>query len=86
MSTRRAGFASTTFIFLKRHSTLLIEHLWVIVKRGLKGNHFKSKAEFWGKIQEVWKAVPPRTLNKLVESMPNRMEEIIKAEGGPTRY
>ncbi|CAJ0921889.1 unnamed protein product, partial [Mesorhabditis belari] len=63
-----------------------IEHLWASVKRELRGYQFSSKDELWDKVQEIWKSISPRTLEELVASMPSRMKEIIKAQGGPTRY
>ena len=35
---------------------------------------------------EVWKKIPAEKCQKLIESMPRRIEAVIKAKGGYTKY
>lgn len=63
-----------------------IEHLWAIVKQKLKGRRFKNKDELWTEVQKIWKAISLDTLIKLVDSMPSRINAIIRAKGGVTKY
>ncbi|CAJ0951291.1 unnamed protein product, partial [Mesorhabditis belari] len=61
-----------------------IEHLWSFVKSRLKGKKFDSKAALWVHIQRLWATIRPSLLKNLVDSMPNRLNEVMKAKGGPT--
>lgn len=63
-----------------------IENLWSIVKRKLAGNRFRTKGELWTAIQAAWNSIPLDTLISLVDSMPRRLNAVIKAKGGPTKY
>ena len=63
-----------------------IEHLWNIVKQSRKGFRATSKDHLFTKIQEIWRAIPLKTLNKLIASMPNRIEAVLKAKGFHTKY
>jgi hypothetical protein len=63
-----------------------IEHLWAYVKRQLRGFRFKNKKELWEKVDELWKTISPHMLKQLVDSMPKRLQAIIKSKGGPTKY
>ena len=37
-------------------------------------------------LTRVWKGVEKEVLKKLVDSVPNRLNEVIRMKGGPTRY
>jgi hypothetical protein len=65
-----------------------IEHLWDIVKRKLGAFETPPEGimELWERIQDVWNEIPVAECRKLIESMPRRMEEVIKAKGGHTKY
>lgn len=63
-----------------------IEHMWGRVKRELRGRRFKNGDECWQAVQEVWKATPLDFVIKLIDSMPRRINAVILAKGGPTRY
>ena len=64
----------------------VIEHLWGIIKKHLQTIHFKRTDDLWCQIQEIWANISTDTCRKLVASMPERMAEVIKNEGHPTRY
>lgn len=65
-----------------------IEHLWSEVKRKL--NKFESPPkginELWERITEVWNGIEPSTCQKLIASMPRRINDVIKAKGKWTKY
>ena len=63
-----------------------IENLWSCVERKLAGKRFNTRDALWEAVQQAWESIPLSTLINLVDSMPRRMREVIKAKGGPTRY
>ena len=65
-----------------------IEHLWCILKRKLEEylEPPKRVMELWERIQVEWEKIGPETCQKLIESMPARVQEVIKAKGGYTTY
>ena len=65
-----------------------IEHLWSYVKRQLAKYPTPPKGiqELWDRIQLVWNNIDPAVCQKLIESMPRRIEAVLKAKGGHTRY
>lgn len=65
-----------------------IEHLWGIVKAALmkyehppKGSH-----ELWDRLEVEWNKIPVEMCQRLIESMPRRLQACIKAKGGHTKY
>lgn len=63
-----------------------IEHLWRIVKHKRKGFKATSKDNLFDKVREIWTSIPLNTLKTLVESMPTRVQAVIEAKGGHTKY
>ena len=65
-----------------------IEHLWGHLKRELAKypTHPKGVWELWERAQTVWGNIEPEVCQKLIESMPQRLEAVIKAKGGHTKY
>ncbi|CAJ0947866.1 unnamed protein product, partial [Mesorhabditis belari] len=64
----------------------VIEHLWAFIKTKLKGRRFNSKADLWYFVRRVWATIAPQILRDLVDSMPRRLQAVIAAKGGPTKY
>src|SRR5437879_6558930 len=66
----------------------LIEALWLDLENEL--------GEIWGMIGDiptleaalnaVWNAIPDERLEGLIRSMPQHLQAVIEADGGPTRY
>ena len=56
------------------------------MKQELAWKRFKTKTELWIATQEAWNSIHLETLIALVDSMPGRLNEVIKANGGPTKY
>lgn len=65
-----------------------IEHLWDHVKRKLNSykTHPTSIYELEKRIVDVWNNIDPKVCEKLVSSMPDRLEAVIRARGGSTKY
>ena len=65
-----------------------IEHLWVELKKALQRYSSPPKGVYklWDRIAEEWKKIPPETCQRLIESMPRRIQAVIKAKGGHTKY
>ena len=65
-----------------------IEHLWHHVKMELSKHPTPARGvwEIWERVEEVWEKIEPEVCQKLIESMPRRVEAVIKAKGGHTKY
>jgi len=65
-----------------------IEHLWGHLKRRLAGYEQPPKGiqELWRRIEEEWGKIPAEVCQGLIESMPRRIEAVLKAKGGYTKY
>ncbi|KAI0995600.1 hypothetical protein K3495_g12580 [Podosphaera aphanis] len=65
-----------------------IEHLWEELKRRL-GAYYeppKGVGELWQRVQREWALIPASTCHNLIGSMPRRIEAVLAAKGGNTRY
>lgn len=63
----------------------VIEVLWGILKKGIP-QKLKSMDEIRNEVERVWKAIPDSTLSSLVQSMPERIDAVIKARGMNTVF
>ena len=63
-----------------------IEHLWDGLGRQLGSRAFSNNNQLWQHLQEQWKLLSRLYISKLVESMPRRIQAVIDARGGYTRY
>ena len=65
-----------------------IEHIWAIMKHRIAKEyaHITSQAEMKRVVQEMWDSFGDDEFNHLIESMPERIEAVIKAKGGSTKY
>lgn len=66
----------------------IIENLWAILKKKAKLRlpWTNSGDELWEVLQDEWYKIDTETVNHLYESMPRRIEELIKAKGWYTPY
>ena len=66
----------------------LIEHVWAYMKRKLDSDPERPEKleDLWERVQKIWTDLPDDFLQKLYESMPKRLEEVIRHKGGNTRY
>ena len=65
-----------------------IEHLWEHLKCQLfqyetppKGVH-----ELWDRVSKEWNEISPETCQNLIESMPRRIQAVVRTKGGHTKY
>ena len=65
-----------------------IEHLWGWLKRRLAEyeNPPNGIHELWERVQMEWERIPVEECQKLIESMPRRVQAVLKAKGGYTKY
>lgn len=65
-----------------------IENLWKQMKDRVqsKSEGPVNEGKFRELIQEAWDSFDPSTWNKLIETMPRRMKEVIRNKGGSTHW
>ena len=64
-----------------------IEHCWTVVKKKVSDLHPTGEQDLIQKLKIVWpQEITEEYCRTLIESMPNRIEAILKAQGGPKRY
>ena len=65
-----------------------IEHLWAILKRRLNQYEGPPKGvlELWERIEAEWNKIGQEECLKLIESMPRRIQALLKAKGMWTDY
>jgi hypothetical protein len=65
-----------------------IEHLWDHLKRKLAGYEKVpgGMLELWERVEKEWEDIKAEECQRLIESMPRRVEAVIKAKGGYTKY
>ncbi|GFV81511.1 transposable element Tcb1 transposase [Trichonephila clavipes] len=64
----------------------VIENLWATLEIAVRKHQIRNKAHLKQVLQEEWDKISPDTTKKLVESVPRRLEDIIKAKEQATRY
>ena len=66
----------------------LIENVWAVVKASMLRFSLSTKQAVISKLLEVWRNndVVERTIRNSIKSMPRRIEAVIKAKGGITKY
>ncbi|GFV32767.1 transposable element Tc1 transposase [Trichonephila clavipes] len=64
----------------------VIENLWTTLETAVPKHQIRNKAHLKQVLQEEWDKISPDTTEKLVESVPRRLEDIIKAKGHATKY
>ena len=65
-----------------------IEHLWDHFKCQLQKYETSPRGayELWDRLVEEWNAIAPEVCQNLIESMPRRIQAVIRAKGGHTKY
>ena len=65
-----------------------IKHLWNEIDRRLRKleTRVHSQDQLWEAIQKIWVEMDNEFLTTLINSMPERIEDVIKAKGGYTRW
>ena len=62
-----------------------IEHLWDEVERRMKNTSPRNVTELKEFLMKIWKSVESQVCKKLVDSVPNRLREVLRMKGYPTR-
>ena len=64
-----------------------IENLWNLMKRKVGRNRIMNSKDLKDKINEAWKSsITPEIIKELIDSMPKRIKQCIKAKGYQTKY
>ena len=63
-----------------------IEHLWDEIERRMKKEQPKNEKDLKECLTRVWKDIQIMLLKNLVDSVPNRLNEVIRMKGYPTKY
>lgn len=65
-----------------------IEHLWDLLKRKLGEYKIPPSGilELWTRVEIEWEKIAQAECVRLIESMPNRINLVLKAKGGYTKY
>ena len=65
-----------------------IEYLWDRLKSRFREyeNALGEMQELWERVKVEWDKIGADTCQKLIESMPRRVDAVIRAKGGYTKY
>lgn len=63
-----------------------IENLWGQVKVALGRQKFQTPAELFNAVQHIWDSINQQNIENLINSMPRRCAEVIKAKGFSIDY
>lgn len=63
-----------------------IEHLWDELGRRMRQHSITSKTQLKERLLQEWQNIGLEVTEKLVNSMRNRLKEVIHQKGMPTRY
>lgn len=65
-----------------------IEHLWDYIGRQLRQRQPTptNVQELTAALQDEWQRIPRRVYRRLCQSVPNRIQEVIRRNGGATRF
>jgi DDE superfamily endonuclease len=63
-----------------------MENLWAVLKQAVQKQGPKNLEQLRNCILQEWKKIDKNTLESLIDSLPNRIQLVIQAKGGSTRY
>lgn len=63
-----------------------IENLWSILDRNVDKGDVTNRDKLFEALETAWSQIKPQHLKNLVESMPRRLQSVIEAKGGHTKY
>ena len=65
-----------------------IENLWAYFDFVIGDRSMMFRAQMWKLLEKTWEKIANdrELLRNLVDSMPRRIDAVLKAEGGPTKY
>ncbi len=62
------------------------ENLWGIVKRKMRDTRPNNADDLKAAIKATWASITPEQCHRLIVSMPRRIDAVIHAKGGTTKY
>ena len=63
-----------------------IENIWDYLERKLEKLPTTTLSQLWDTLNDLWENIPTEIIQNLVSSMPRRIEAVIKARSGHTKY
>ncbi len=63
-----------------------IENLLAIVKRKMRDTRPNNVDDLKAALKATWASITPEQCHRLIDSMPRRIDAVIHAKGGPTKY
>lgn len=63
-----------------------IENLWDYIDRKIRDKQYSDKKQLWNAVKNAWREIPLETLRLYVDSMPRRLEAVLKNRSTVTRY
>lgn len=63
-----------------------IENLWSILDEKIDKTGVTNKENYFAALRKTWEELDKKYLQNLVESMPRRLQAVIKAKGSHTKY
>lgn len=63
-----------------------IENAWALVEQGLRKKNPRTEDGLWRAMKKSWKKIDEKKLCNLCLSLPNRLDLVIAADGGSTKY
>ena len=64
-----------------------IENVWKVLKTNVQElYHLKSVSEMQEAPKQAWKNFPNQTLINIIKSMPQKIQAVLDADGGPTQW
>jgi transposase len=63
----------------------IIENVWNQMKKTMKSS-YETQLELRHDLQEAWSSIDSSFIKKLYDSIPRRLEAVIKAKGQSTKY
>lgn len=63
-----------------------IEEEWKLLGDGVRNRRFKTLDGLWNAMRAAWEDISPEIIESLVNSVPNRLREILRKHGGVTKY
>ena len=63
-----------------------IENLWAILNYECRERESKNEEELFEELQAAWYRLDKSVLERLVESMPRRIEAVLENNGWPNKY
>ena len=64
----------------------LIENVWDLLKQNVAAREPRNLQELWTFAAEEWAMIPAETVSTAYGSMVRRIQAVVKAKGGNTKY